>query len=236
VINIDSVSCWPRSQRVRSTSRGTTRAATGLIAVESINVGPSPTIDPVFFKTASHLRRWLERNHDKARELWIGMYRQACGKRGITYRDALDEALCFGWIDGVRKRFDDESYVQRFTPRQAKSYWSAVNTKRAEELRNAGRMHGAGVAAFERRDGEATRRYSFEREAARLDPAMIREFQKNRKAWAFFEAQAPWYRRVTAHWVTSAKREETRQRRLAALIKDSAAGRRIGLLGQKKNG
>jgi uncharacterized protein YdeI (YjbR/CyaY-like superfamily) len=191
---------------------------------------------PVFFKTPAEFRRWLETHHDTARELWIGMYRKASGRGGITYREALDEALCFGWIDGVRKRLDDLSYVQRFSPRKAASYWSAVNTRRAHELRGAGRMHAAGLAAFDRRDGAKTERYSFERAEARLDAAMEKQFRARAKAWTFFQAQAPWYRRVVTHWVTSAKREETRQRRLAALIKDSAAGRRIGLLGQKKNG
>ena len=192
------------------------------------------TIDPVYFKTAAHLRRWLDRNHDKVRELWVGMYRKASGKGGITYREALDEALCFGWIDGVRKRFDAESFVQRFSPRTTNSYWSVVNTRRALELKAAGRMHRAGLAAFDRRDKAKTERHSFEREGARLDPASERRFRANPAAWAFFEAQAPSYRRVITHWVTSAKKEQTKERRLAALIEDSAAGRRTGLVAPKR--
>ncbi|HVL70038.1 MAG TPA: YdeI/OmpD-associated family protein [Vicinamibacterales bacterium] len=188
--------------------------------------GPTPR----FFRAAAELRRWLERHHDREPELWVGFYRKDSGRGGLTYSEALDEALCFGWIDGVRKRFDEESYVQRFTPRQAKSYWSAVNTKRVEELKKAGRMHPAGLAAFERRDKGAPARYSFERAAAALGAEHERRFRTDAKAWAYFEAQAPWYRRVAVHWVTSAKRPETRERRLETLIRDSAAGRRISLV------
>ena len=189
----------------------------------------------VYFKSPTEFRRWLSKNHDKASEVWIGMYKVSSAKKGITYKEALDEALCFGWIDGVRKSVDAESYTQRFSPRTAKSYWSAVNTKRVGELEKLGRMHEAGLLAFERRDKAATARYSFERESAAFDPAALKQFKANRKAWRYFESEAPWYRRVVTHWVTSAKKPETRQRRLETLIKDSAGGRRIGLLGQKKN-
>lgn len=188
---------------------------------------------PTFFKTPAAFRRWLEKSHATAKEIWIGFYKVASGKGGLTYKEALDEALCFGWIDGVRKRYDDESYVQRFTPRTARSYWSAVNTKRAEELRAAGRMHAAGLAAFERRDRAATQKYSFERERARLDPPSEKQFRANRAAWDYFSSEAPWYRRVATHWVVSAKKPETRQRRLDTLIADSAAGRRISLVLEK---
>jgi uncharacterized protein YdeI (YjbR/CyaY-like superfamily) len=188
---------------------------------------------PTFFKTRDHLRRWLERNHASATELWIGMYRKASGKEGVTYRDALDEALCFGWIDGVRKRHDEQSFVQRFTPRRPNSYWSAVNIKRAEALNAAGRMHPAGLAAFERRDRARAGKYSFERQHAKLDPAMEKRFRANPKAWAFFESQPPGYRRLISHWVTSAKKEETRLRRLEILIRASGARRRTGLLSPK---
>lgn len=195
----------------------------------------TPLVTPTFFKTAAALRRWLEKNHASATELWVGMYKVGSGKKAVTYREALDEALCFGWIDGVRKSVDNESYVQRFTPRRPKSYWSAVNTKRVEELQRDGRMHPSGMAAFERRDRALTDRYSFERQAATLDGVSEKVFRANKKAWSYFDAEAPWYRRVAIHWVTSAKREETRQRRLARLIEDSAAGRRFGALPQKKN-
>lgn len=185
---------------------------------------------PRFFRTPAALRRWLEKNHARSSELWIGMYKKSSGKGGVTYKEALDEALCFGWIDGVRKRLDDEAFVQRFTPRTAKSYWSAVNIRRANELSVAGQMHAAGAAAFERRDKAAAERYSFERRTAAFDAAAEKEFRANAKAWSWFQSQAPWYRRVTAHWVSSAKRPDTRQRRLEMLIRDSEAGRRINLL------
>ena len=190
---------------------------------------------PTFFRTPAALRRWFERNHAGVRELWIGMYRQSSGKGGITYREALDEALCFGWIDGVRKRLDDEAFVQRFTPRQPKSYWSAVNIKRAEGLAAAGRMHGAGLAAFEQRDKAAAERYSFERKHAALDKAAEKLFRANKKAWTFFQSSPPYSRRVAIHWVTSAKRPETRQRRLETLIRAAAAGRRFGVLTPKSS-
>ena len=188
---------------------------------------------PTFFKTPGDLRRWLERNHASATELWIGMYKKASGKGGVTYREALDEALCFGWIDGVRKRLDEKAFVQRFTPRRPNSYWSAVNITRAEELTEAGRMHAGGLSAFERRDRDKAGKYSFERQNAKLDQGMEKRFRANPRAWAFFESQPAGYRRLIAHWVTSAKREETRQRRLETLIKESSARRRVGLLSPK---
>ena len=187
---------------------------------------------PTFFTTPNHLRRWLEKNHASTTELWIGLYRKASGKGGITYEQALEEALCFGWIDGIRKRLDDDAYVQRFTPRTAMSSWSAVNIERVEGLTAAGRMHAAGLAAFDRRDKAKAETNSFERQTAKLDAALEKQFRANTKAWVFFESQPPGYRRLATHWVTSAKKEETRQRRLETLIRDSAAGRRIGLLKQ----
>ena len=188
---------------------------------------------PTFFKNSAHFRRWLERNHAKETELWAGFYKAGSGKGGLTYKEAVDEGLCFGWIDGVRKSLDADSYVQRFTPRATRSYWSAVNTRRAHELIVEGRMHASGLAVFERRDAGATARYSFERESAQLTRAQLAEFRANRAAWNYYEHEAPWYRRVVIHWVTSAKREETRERRLATLIEDSAARRRIRGLPQK---
>ena len=188
---------------------------------------------PRFFTGRSDFRRWLEKNHASAPELWVGFYKVSSGRGGLTYLEALEEALCFGWIDGVRHRVDAQSFSQRFSPRRAKSYWSAVNIRRAEQLKAAGLMHDAGLAAFERRDG-ASDRYSFERAPAALDPAAEKRFRANRRAWSFFESQAPWYRRVALHWVTSAKREETRARRLETLIRDSAGGRRIGLVAPKR--
>jgi uncharacterized protein YdeI (YjbR/CyaY-like superfamily) len=191
-------------------------------------------VTPVYFTSPNEFRRWLTKNHDKVTELWIGMYKVSSGRKGITYKEALDEALCFGWIDGVRKSLDGESYVQRFSPRRAKSYWSAVNTKRVGDLKKLGRMHDAGLAAFERRDKAATARYSFERESAAFDAAALKRFKANQTAWRYFESEAPWYRRVVTHWATSAKRPETRQRRLEMLIRDCTAGHRIAGIPQSK--
>lgn len=182
---------------------------------------------PVFFKTAAAFRAWLRRHHGSETELWLGMYKKASGKASVTYREALDEALCFGWIDGVRKRLDDEAFVQRFTPRKAKSYWSAVNTRRAQELIEAKRMTPAGRRAFDARDAAATGKYSFERETAAFAPAQLKQFKGNKAAWKFFEAQPPYYKRVATFFVVSAKKEETRQKRLEKLIAASTAGRRI---------
>lgn len=189
---------------------------------------------PTFFRTPAQFRRWLEKNHATVRELWIGFHKVASGKGGLTYKEALDEALCFGWIDGVRRKLDDEAFVQRFTPRTAKSYWSAVNIARAKELQKTGRMHAAGEAAFARRDKTPPARYSFERAQAAFDAPLEKQFRANPAAWVFFQAEAPWYRRVVTHWVTSAKKPETRQRRLDTLIADCAAGRRIAQMPQKK--
>jgi uncharacterized protein YdeI (YjbR/CyaY-like superfamily) len=192
-------------------------------------------VTPTFFKTPAALRRWLERNGATATELWIGMYKKSSGRGGVTYKEALDEALCFGWIDGVRKRLDDEAFVQRFTPRAVRSYWSEVNVKRAHQLIEAGTMDATGRAAFGRRDPDATERYSFERRNPKLDSAADKQFRANAKAWRRFEAETPSYRRVAIHYVASAKRPETRQRRLEILISETAAGRRIGLVSPKRS-
>jgi uncharacterized protein YdeI (YjbR/CyaY-like superfamily) len=189
-----------------------------------------------FFASPAKLRGWLQTHHADASELWIGFYRKASGKGGITYKEALDEALCFGWIDGVRHRVDEVSYRQRFTPRRPKSYWSAVNVKRAHELIEEGRMAPAGRRAFGARDVAASGRYSFERETATFTAAQLRQFRANKPAWDFFQAQPPYYRRLMAFFVTGAKKEETRARRLETLIKNSAAGRRIGLMTSSKAG
>jgi uncharacterized protein YdeI (YjbR/CyaY-like superfamily) len=181
-----------------------------------------------YFESQKAFRKWLEKNHDKATELFIGMYRKDSGRGGITYREALDEALCFGWIDGVRKRLDDVSYSQRFTPRKKKSYWSAVNTKRFGELQKLGLIAPPGQAAFDARDPSKTQKYSFEREQAEVfSPELEQKFRAKKKAWTFFEAQPPGYRRLATFWVMSAKQEETRARRLERLIVESAAGKRI---------
>ncbi len=181
------------------------------------------------FNTSGEFRKWLEENHDRAAELWLGFYKQRAVKKSITYREALDEALCFGWIDGVRKSIDDTAYKQRFTPRRPKSYWSAVNTRRASELEKLGRMAAPGAKPFEQRTSDSNK-YSFESRPEKLPLAYERQFKANRPAWKFFRAQAAWYQRTSTFWIVSAKREETRQRRLAMLIADSQAGRRLSML------
>lgn len=182
---------------------------------------------PTFFRSSSEFRNWLGKNHDRTAELLIGFHRVDSGKGGLTYREALDEALCFGWIDGVRKRFDAVSYTVRFTPRRQGSIWSVINTTRMGELIELERVHPAGGAVFRQRDQKKSWKYSYEVRSRQFDAEYDRQFRANRKAWEFYQAQAPWYRRVSCYWVMSAKREETRLRRLATLITDSANGRRI---------
>ena len=191
-------------------------------------------MNPTFFATAEQLRDWLERNHATATELFVGFYRKSSGKASITWQELVDEELCFGWIDGVRKGIDDLSYSNRITPRKARSAWSAINIARAKELIALGRMRPAGLQAFERRTDERSAIYSYEqRKKARLDPAAERSFRGNRKAWTFFQAQPPSYRHAAIWWVISAKREETRQKRLATLTRDSQTGRTIGPLSRR---
>jgi uncharacterized protein YdeI (YjbR/CyaY-like superfamily) len=193
---------------------------------------------PTFFATPAAFRAWLERHHETAKELLVGFYKTNSGKPSITWPQSVDEALCFGWIDGVRKSLGPDAYTIRFTPRKPKSIWSAINVDKVAQLKKLGKMRPAGLRAFAHRTAERTGVYSFERHrAAKLTPAQESALRANRKAAAFFDAQAPWYRRTVTHWVISAKREETRQRRLKLLIADSAAGRTIGPLtrpGQKR--
>ena len=181
-----------------------------------------------FFASPADWRAWLEENHDRASELWVGFHKKATGRPSITWPEAVDEALCFGWIDGIRRSLGDESYMIRFTPRKARSTWSAVNIARAKELVAEGRMRPAGLAAFEARSDDRSAIYAYEqRHAAKLAPDEEREFRANERAWEFFQAQPPWYRKNTLWWVVSAKREETRARRLRTLIEDSTNGRRL---------
>jgi uncharacterized protein YdeI (YjbR/CyaY-like superfamily) len=186
---------------------------------------------PTFFATPAEFRAWFEANHLSAKELLVGFYKRGSGKPSITWPESVDEALCFGWIDGVRKSVDDDAYTIRFTPRKRTSIWSAINVAKVAALETLGRMTPAGRRAFEARTPERTGVYSFERNAAaELGAEDEQRLRANAKAAEFFDAQAPWYRRTAIHWVISAKREETRQRRLDQLIADSAAGRTIGPL------
>ena len=181
------------------------------------------------FPGPAEFRAWLEHNHGKVQELFLGIYNQRTDKISITYPEALDEALCFGWIDGVRRSVNETTYAVRFTPRKPRSYWSAVNIKRFGELKKLGRPAAPGLAAFENRSQDSGK-YSFENRPSKLDAALEKQFRTNQKAWEFFSAQAPWYRRTSIFWIVSAKKEETRLQRLESLIRDSENGRRLGML------
>jgi len=182
---------------------------------------------PTFFAKPADFRRWLKRNHEKAGELLVGFWKKDSGKPSITWPESVDEALSFGWIDGVRRRIDDESYSIRFTPRRRGSIWSAVNIKRATELTRLERMSPAGLRAFEARDEKKSAIYSYENRPRELAPEDEKRFRANKRAWEYWSAQPPGYRRVVTYWVMEAKKEETRERRLAQLIDDSTHGRRI---------
>lgn len=186
---------------------------------------------PRCFPTLSAWRAWLEENHAEAQELWVGLYKRDSGRPSITWPEAVDGALCFGWIDGVRKSVDPIRYKIRFTPRKPGSIWSAINVKRATDLSTLGLMHPAGLAAFQKRQAKRSGIYAYEqRKAAELPPAYEQKFRANKAAWRFFRAQPPWYRRTATYRVISAKREETRSKRLASLIEDSAHQRTIPAL------
>lgn len=182
---------------------------------------------PRFFKTADAFRGWLERFHETERELLVGFHKVGTGRPSMTWPESVDAALSFGWIDGVRRRIDETSYSVRFTPRKSTSIWSAVNIRRVEALTAAGLMAPAGLATFARRDEKKPAIYSHERKTAALDHEALALLRNDAKAWAYFSAQAPWYRRAAAHWVGSAKREETRVHRLRTLIDCSRRGERI---------
>jgi uncharacterized protein YdeI (YjbR/CyaY-like superfamily) len=187
----------------------------------------------IHFKTAQDLRAWLAKNHASVGELWIGFYKKSAKRQGTSYAGALDEALCYGWIDGVRYAVDEVSYKIRFTPRQPRSIWSLINVRHAERLKKLGKMAAPGLKAYEARKQHRTGIYSFEQKRPGLAAKHKKIFRANPAAWKFFSAQAPWYQRTTGHWVSSAKQEETQKRRLAQLIADSAAGKRIDRLNPK---
>jgi uncharacterized protein YdeI (YjbR/CyaY-like superfamily) len=189
---------------------------------------------PKFFSTPEQFRAWLASNHNTATELLVGFHKKSAGKKSITYAEALDEALCFGWIDGVRKNFNETSYTIRFTPRKPRSIWSLVNVKHVERLQKEGRMQPPGLEAFARRDPERTGIYAFEKAPKELPAEYGRSLRKNKTAWQFFEQQPAYYRKTVTHWVTSAKKEETRLRRLQQLIESCEKGVRVGLLNPKR--
>ena len=188
---------------------------------------------PIYFASPAEWRAWLTSHHTTEDELWVGFYRKATGKPTLTWPESVDQALCFGWIDGIRKTIDQERYVIRFTRRRPKSDWSLVNTRRVGELTRLGLMRAAGTKAFEGRRRAAS--YSYEQRIAPKFPAALeKRFKAHRAAWTFFREQPPGYRRLATFYVVSAKQEATRLKRLERLIGDSSAGRRLGSLAVRK--
>ena len=184
-------------------------------------------VEPVFFATPDEFRGWLKDNHAAVSELWVGFYKKGSGLPSITWPQSVDEALCFGWIDGLRKSIDEISYKIRFTPRKPTSNWSTVNIERVAVLTEQGRMRPAGLAVFSRRSEERSRIYSYEREHAALTEEEEGQLRATPAAWEFFQAQPPSYRKAATRWIVSAKKETTRQSRLARLIEDSASARTV---------
>ena len=182
---------------------------------------------PCFFPTAAHFREWLKRNHDKEDELLVGFYKRDSGRPSLTWSESVDQALCFGWIDGVRKGIDDISYTIRFTRRRPRSIWSAINIAKVKDLIKKGLMHPAGLAAWEKRDEKKSAIYSYERETASLPAAYGKRFRANKAAWKYFSERPPGYRKQMTYYVISAKKEETRIKRLEKLIDASAKQKRL---------
>ena len=182
---------------------------------------------PHFFATPEKFRNWLEKNHDKESGLLVGFFRRDSGRPSMTWSESVDAAISFGWIDGVRKRFDHISYTIRFSRRRSRSVWSAINIAKAKELIRRGLMHAAGLAAFERRDEKKSAIYSYERAAASFSAADEKRFRANKKAWKFFSEQPPGYRKIMTYYVVSPKKAETRAKRLEKLIDASAKGKRL---------
>ena len=182
---------------------------------------------PRFFKTPATFRKWLAANHAKSKELWVGFYKKDSGKPSITWPESVDEALCFGWIDGVRKSVDAESYMIRFSPRKPSSIWSAVNMRNMDRLIKEKRVAPAGMKAYEARKENRSGIHSYEQRAAELIEPYAAQFKRNKEAWKFFQAQPPGYRKMMNWYIVSAKLEETRLKRLDKLIEASAQGRRL---------
>jgi uncharacterized protein YdeI (YjbR/CyaY-like superfamily) len=182
---------------------------------------------PTFFKKQSEFRDWLTKNHEKENELLVGFYKVDSGKPSLSWSESVDQALCFGWIDGVRKSIDSESYTIRFTPRRTTSIWSAINIRKIEELTQKGLMHPSGIKAFEHRTEQKSKIYSHENETKKLSAPFIKQFKMNKTAWDFFKTQAPSYQKVMTHWIMSAKQEKTQISRLEKTIASSAAEKRM---------
>jgi uncharacterized protein YdeI (YjbR/CyaY-like superfamily) len=184
-------------------------------------------VNPIFFPTPAAFRRWLTTNHSRSNELWVGFYKKSSGKPSITWPESVDQALCFGWIDGVRKNLDEQSYVIRFSPRKPNSIWSAVNIRNMERLISEQRVQPAGLRAYEARKENRSGIYSYEQRSPELVEPYARMFKRHRAAWKFFSAQPPGYRKMMNWYVISAKQEATRLKRLDILIKSSARGERL---------
>jgi uncharacterized protein YdeI (YjbR/CyaY-like superfamily) len=184
-------------------------------------------MDLRFFETSHDFRKWLEENHAGAQELWVGFYKVNSGKPSITWPESVDQALCFGWIDGIRKSVDDVSYAIRFSPRKPGSIWSAVNIKRIQELAEKGLVHPAGISAFEKRKENKSGIYSYEQRSVDLPSPYAEIFKQNQAAWEFYEAQPASYRKAAYWYVLSAKKEETRLQRLENLISVSSNKQRL---------
>jgi uncharacterized protein YdeI (YjbR/CyaY-like superfamily) len=184
-------------------------------------------VEPKFFKNSAAFRKWLAANHTKSKELWVGFYKKSSGKPSIDWPESVDEALCFGWIDGLRKSIDEDSYKIRFTPRQPGSVWSAINIRNVERLIKEKRMQPAGLRAYELRTANRSGIYAYEQRSAELIEPYLGKLKRNKAAWKFFAAQPPGYRKIMNWFIVSAKREETRLKRLAILIEHSAKGKRL---------
>ena len=184
-------------------------------------------MEPLFFSSQLKFREWLKKNHTKKKELLVGFYKVTSGKESMTWPQSVDEALCYGWIDGVRKSIDEKSYTIRFTPRRPSSNWSAINIKKIEELRKNGLMQEAGLEAFKHRKESKSAIYTYEKQPAQLDSSFIKKFQASKKAWNFFQSQSPSYQRTVIGWILQAKQDATKIRRLENLIRDCKAGKKI---------
>jgi uncharacterized protein YdeI (YjbR/CyaY-like superfamily) len=190
-------------------------------------------MEPKFFSSQEKFREWLEKNHDTAKELLVGFHKKKSGKKSITYAEALDEALCFGWIDGVRKSLNETSYTIRFTPRKPKSIWSLVNVKHVERLQKEGRMAEPGLKIYALRDPKRTGIYAFENRPKEFSPVYEKKFRANKGAWDYFQTIPPSLRNNYVFWVMGGKKEDTQLRRLDLLIESCAKGVRYGVIGAK---
>ncbi len=184
-------------------------------------------MEPVFFNDKLEFRQWLEQNHDKETELLVGFYKVGSGRKNMSWSESVDQALCYGWIDGVRRSLGADSYCIRFTPRKPDSNWSAINIKKVEALSSEGLMHQSGLDIFNKRKEANSAVYSYENEITKLPANLEKLFKKNKKAWMFFNAQAPSYKKTVCRWINSAKQQSTKVRRLEKVIAESEAGRRV---------